>query len=65
MAGGHRGDRDAGVADGLVDGRGGAAAAGPIRPVFMLTVIGQVRPWLTPSRTLAVITQAQMGPRRA
>jgi len=35
---------------------------GPIRSIFMLTVIDQVRPWFTPSRTLAAMTQAQLGP---
>ena len=28
----------------------------------MLTVIDQVRPWLTPSKTFAATTQAQLGP---
>ena len=36
--------------------------AGPIRSIFMLTVIDQVSPWLMPSRTFAAITRAQLGP---
>src|SRR5689334_11155160 len=35
---------------------------GPIRSIFMLTVIDQVSPWFTPSRTFAAITHAQLGP---
>ena len=27
----------------------------------MITVVDQVRPWLTPSRTLAAMTQPQLG----
>src|SRR5258708_27968075 len=35
--------------------------AGPTRSIFMITVVDQVRPWLTPSRTLAATTQLQLG----
>ena len=34
---------------------------GPTRSIFMLTVVDQVRPWLMPRRTLARITQPQVG----
>ena len=35
--------------------------AGPARSIFMITVVDQVRPWLTPSSTLAAMTQPQFG----
>src|SRR5436190_79685 len=35
--------------------------AGPARSIFMITVVDQVRPWLTPSSTLAATTQPQLG----
>src|SRR5438067_3871887 len=35
--------------------------AGPARSIFMITVVDQVRPWLTPSRAFAATTQPQFG----
>src|SRR2546421_11727394 len=35
--------------------------AGPARSIFMITVVDQVRPWFTPSSTLAATTQPQPG----
>src|SRR2546423_11123519 len=35
--------------------------AGPTRSIFMITVVDQVRPWFTPSSTLAATTQPQPG----
>ena len=35
--------------------------AGPTRSIFITTVVDQVRPWLTPSSTLATMTQVQDG----
>src|SRR2546430_4132584 len=35
--------------------------AGPARSIFMITVVDQVRPWFTPSSTLAATTQPQLG----
>ena len=35
--------------------------AGPTRSIFMITVVDQVRPWLTPSSTFAAMTQPQVG----
>src|SRR5215470_10187052 len=35
--------------------------AGPTRSILMITVVDQVRPWLTPSSTLAATTQPQDG----
>ena len=52
---------DGAVAGGLVEAHGEAALAGPTRSIFMMTVVDQVRPWLTPSSTLATTTQPQVG----
>ena len=35
--------------------------AGPTRSIFMMTVVDQVSPWLTPSSTLAATTHHQVG----
>ena len=35
--------------------------AGPARSIFMMTVVDQVRPWLTPSNTLAATTHPHDG----
>src|SRR5689334_22392482 len=34
---------------------------GPARSIFMMTVVDQVRPWLTPSRTFATSTHDHAG----
>jgi hypothetical protein len=36
--------------------------AGPTRSIFMMTVVDQVSPWLTPSNTLAATIHVQLGP---
>ena len=59
--GGERGEGDGDVAGGLVEAHGEAPLAGPTRSIFMMTVVDQVRPWLTPSRTLAKMTQPHVG----
>jgi hypothetical protein len=35
--------------------------AGPTRSIFMMIVVDQVRPWFTPSSTLANTTQLHVG----
>src|SRR5687768_7549829 len=35
--------------------------SGPTRSIFMITVVDQVSPWLTPRNTLAAITQPHDG----
>ena len=35
--------------------------AGPARSIFMITVVDHVRPWFTPSRQFAAITQPHDG----
>ena len=61
VAGGERGGGDGAVAGGLVEPHRQAAAAGPTRSIFMITVVDQVRPWLMPSSTFAATTQPQVG----
>ena len=50
---------DGEVAGGLVEPIASPRWAGPTRSIFMFTVMDQVRPWLTPSRTLAATIQPQ------
>jgi hypothetical protein len=60
-AGGEGGDGDGAVAGGLVEAHREPRRAGPTRSIFMMTVVDQVSPWLTPSSTLANTTQLQVG----
>ena len=66
VAGGECRDRHGAVAGGLVEAhRQAACLAGPTRSIFMITVVDHVRPWLTPSSTLANTTQPTSAPTSA
>ena len=59
--GGERGEGDRAVAGGFVETHGETSLLGPTRSIFMITVVDQVRPWFTPSSTLAKMTQPHVG----
>jgi hypothetical protein len=60
-AGGQRAARHGEVARELVESHGQPAFVGPARSIFMITVVDQVSPWLTPSNALANRIQDQLG----